>query len=365
MRTSDDAFVPPFCPNPLCRFHLEPEGWRFHHAGWFQRKAPPHWIRRFRCIACGRWFCTQTFDTTYWLKRPELQVPLLHGLAACSGFRQLGRSLGAAGTTLQRQASRLGRHGLLYQRLHGPKGPPTEPLVLDGLVSFEYSQYWPFEINVLVGATSHYVYGFTESELRRSGRMTDAQKARRAELEQAFAKPDPSATRKAVEALVPLAAPEPARLTIHSDEHAAYPRAFRNLPHEIDHHAVSSRRCRTARNPLFAVDLLDLLVRHGGANHKRETIAFSKRRQGALERMAVLQVWRNEMKRTSEKNLDSLTPAQILGLKTARQSADDILYRRLFPSRIPLPKPLDAYYERRIDTRQIANNTRHALTYAA
>jgi hypothetical protein len=38
----------------------------------------------------------------------------------------------------------------------------------------------------------------------------------------------------------------------------------------------------TAQNPLFPVNLADLLLRHSSANHKRETIAFSKRRQGAM-----------------------------------------------------------------------------------
>jgi len=32
---------------------------------------------------------------------------------------------------------------------------------------------------------------------------------------------------------------------------------------------------------------LDLWLRHGSANHKRETIAWSKRRQRAMERLAV------------------------------------------------------------------------------
>ena len=44
---------------------------------------------------------------------------------------------------------------------------------------------------------------------------------------------------------------------------------------------------RTPQNPLFPVNLSDLLIRHTGGNHKRETIAFSKRRQGALYRIAV------------------------------------------------------------------------------
>jgi hypothetical protein len=363
--TSDPAFCPPFCPNEACRFHRDPAGWKHVPYGTYERQLEPRVIRRFQCLACERTFSTQTFDTTYWLKKPHLQRPLLDSLVACSAFRQTGRSLGVAASSLQRQASRLGRHCLLFHLAHAPAASPTEPLALDGFVTFEYSQYWPFEINYLVGATSHFVYGFTESALRRSGRMTAAQKERRAELEKVHGRPSPHATRDAVESLVRLVTPEPVALDVRSDQHAAYRRAFRRLPHAVTHTTVSSRRCRARNNPLFAVDLLDLLIRHGSSNHKRETIAFSKRRQGALERMAVLQVWRNYQKRRSERDRRSLTPAQALGLMPHAVTQDELLHHRLFPHRVGLPAPLDQVYWRRIATRQVPNGTRHALKYAA
>src|SRR6185369_10164613 len=109
----------------------------------------------------------------------------------------------------------------------------------------------------------------------------------------------------------------------------------------------------------------DLLMRHSGANHKRETIAFSKRRQAALERAAIFQTWRNFMKRTSERRRKSPTPAQLLGLASRALGLDDVLARRLFPSRIPLPPTLAEVYWRRVPTRQIQPGTRHALRLAA
>jgi hypothetical protein len=280
-------------------------------------------------------------------------------------LRQIGRSLDIAPSTAERQASRLGRHCLLFQQLCGPKVTPQEVLELDGFLTFEYSQYWPFEINVMVGSTSHFLYGFTPSELRRSGRMTAAQRRRREQLEKEHGRPDPIATRRAVETLVRLVAPEPSALTIQSDEHAAYPRAFRSLPHAISHRTVSSRRCRTWNNPLSRVDLLDLLMRHSGSNHKRETIAFSKRRQAALERAAVFQVWRNFMKRTHERRRNSPSPAQALGLADRLLRVDDVLEGRLFPSRIRMPAVLADIYWRRVSTRQIQPGTTHALRLAA
>jgi hypothetical protein len=75
---------------------------------------------------------------------------------------------------------------------------------------------------------------------------------------------------------------------------------------------VAAIPSRTTQNPLFLVNLADLLLRHSGVNRKRETIAFSKRRQGALYRMAIWVVWRNYVKDPSENRRDG-PPAKALG----------------------------------------------------
>jgi transposase-like protein len=364
MRTFDAGFEPPFCPRPGCVHHGKPDGWTYRAHGFFERKAAPHRIRRFKCESCRRTFSTQTFDTTYWLKRPDLQRPL-HGLMiGCAAFRQGARMLEVAASTLERQGSRLGRHCLLFQQLHGPKAAPSEPLVLDGLVTFEYSQYWPFELNLLIGQWSHFIYGFTESELRRSGSMREDQELRRTELEKAHGRPHPGATARAVEQLLRLIVPPTDGPTLHTDEHAVYPQVARKVFPRVRHFRTSSRAPRTHHNPLFPANLADLLIRHSSANHKRETIAFSKRRQGAVERKAVFQVWRNFIKKTSERKPRSRTPAHFLALTDGRLGLDELLHRRLFPSLIALPSPLDDFYWRRLKTRQIPNGTEHRLKLA-
>ena len=132
---------------------------------------------------------------------------------------------------------------------------------------------------------------------------------------------------------------------------------------QFEHAVTSSRQARTSANPLFAANLLDLLIRHGSANHKRETIAFSKRRQSAAARLAILQVWRNYMKSLSERRQDR-TPAQRLGLLARRLRIADILKTRLFPSRVRLPERLMRYYRREIETRRVPNGRTHRLRLA-
>jgi transposase-like protein len=358
--------APPFCPNPACAYHRAPSAqWRWSRAGFFSRRAAPQRIQRFQCCHCRRHFSTQTFSTTYWLKRPALLPRIFHPLVACAGLRQIARQFAVSPQTVLGQAARLARHCLLFHQCHRPQGPVTEPLVLDGFESFEHSHYHPTRFHVVAGQTSHYFYGFTASELRRSGRMTGAQRRRRTELEQRVGRPDPRSTEVEVAAVLGLLAPTRQKLELHSDEHTDYPRALARLPHlEVTHRTISAHAARTPMNPLWAINLLDLLLRHSGANHKRETIAHSKRRQSAIERMFVFLVWRNHLKWFSEQRHDQ-TPAMRLGLEQRRLGLREVLGERLFPSRIALPQAWQRYYWRQVRTRVFARNAEHRLRYAA
>jgi len=275
----------------------------------------------------------------------------------------MAREAGVAHATIQRLLEHLGRHCLLLHERLRPRSAPSEPLVLDGFRTFEFGQYWPFDLNLLVG-TSHFVYGFNDAELRRSGTQTPRQRVRRQELEAAHGHPNPQATSRAVTELVGRTVPEGASVVLHSDEHTQYPTGLRQLRgRSIDHRTTSSKASRTPRNPLFPINLADLLLRHGGANHKRETIAFSKRRQGALYRAAIWQVWRNYMKSRSERRRDT-PPGVAIGVITNRWTVEAVLQQRLFPWQADLGGWLAECYFGRIPTRRLARSRHHDLSYA-
>jgi hypothetical protein len=313
----------------------------------------------------ARDFRSQTFAPTYWLKRPDLLIPTFHRLLGCSGFRQIAREFAVSPQTVLGLSARLGRHCLLTHLALAPKGPIPEPTALDSFEGFEFSQYYPTRFHLLAGRRSHFFYGFTDSEIRRSGRMTPAQRRRRAALERRLGRPDPRSTEREVAALLEIVAPDPQHLELHTDQHTDYPRAVARVAHlDVAHHTISSRAARTARNPLFEVNLLDLLLRHSGAHHKRETIAFSKRRQSAIERLWVFLVWRNYMKSFSERRRDA-SPAMRLGLLDHRLSAAKLLARRHFPSHAALPERWARYYWRQVPTRALPRLATHRLRYAA
>lgn len=365
MLTTPAPQAPPFCPNERCSFHDgATTSWRWVRCGFFTRLGDPRRIQRFQCRHCRRHFSEQTFRTTYWLKRPELLVPVFHRLVGCSGFRQIAREFGCSPQTIATHSGRLGRHCLLFHERMRPHGPLTEPLVLDTFVSFEYSQYHPTGFHVAVGKESHFFHGFTDSELRRSGSMTKAQKRKRARLEARHGRPDPRSTEKEVLALLQIVTAGSTHLVLYTDEHQDYPRALRQLVGvEVEHHTISSRAARTTRNPLFPINLLDLLIRHGGGNHKRETIAFSKRRQSAGYRMWLMLAWRNYVKPFSERRRGA-TPAMRLGVCDRPWKVEEMLAERIFPSQVPLPERYARSYWGQVPTRMIPNAVEHRKVFA-
>lgn len=364
MAAAPPPFTPPFCPNPNCPFHNDfTPGWRWKRAGFFHRLASPHRIPRFTCLHCRRCFSSQTFHPSYWLKRPDVLPQLLLKTVGAMANRQIARDLHVAPATVDRQLARLGRHCLLLHTHLSAHALPHGPLVLDGFESFEHSQFHPFHHHLLVEADSSFFWHFTDSPLRRKGRMTAWQQARRQQLEQRLGRPDPRAVAQDVRLLLQAVLPQDQPVTVRSDDHRAYPRAMQGLGCRLRHEVTSSRRRRDADNPLFEINLLDLLIRHSQAGHRRETIAWPKRRQGSAERLAVLLVWRNYVKWRWEKGCRQ-TPAMIRGLLPSRLTVAEILKRRLFRSRITLPARWDEYYRRAVVTAAVGVNRQHTLKYA-
>ena len=151
---------------------------------------------------------------------------------------------------------------------------------------------------------------------------------------------------------------------VRSDDHRAYPRAIASaFGATAIHRITSSKQRRDERNPLWEINLVDLMIRHSTAAHKRETIAWAKRRQASIEKLAIFQVWRNYIKRRREKGGRG-TSAMLLGLESRPWRVRDLLKERLFFEKTPLSHRWQQYYRREVKTRALAVNRVHDLSYA-
>jgi hypothetical protein len=279
------------------------------------------------------------------------------------GNRQLARANAVCHETIARHVARIGRHCFLRSTTLLTDRPPFTHVVVDGFESFEFSQFFPLHHHLAVDKISGFFIYFTDSELRRKGSMTADQRRQREVLEEELGRPDPKALQKDMTETLEVALNGAVSATVYSDFHPAYPGSLKRIPAEVTHHRTDSKLHRGIHNPLFEVNRLDMMIRHGSSNHKRETIAYSKRRQASAERLAIQQLWLNTMKWRSE-NRPGRTPAMELGWLDHRLDVAEILNERLFRSHVALPPRWAKYYERAVDTRAISRNRRHTLKYA-
>ena len=282
------GFQPPFCPNPKCDFHHPHPQWHFVRNG-SRRDRCGRRRQKFLCRACKREFSVSTFTASYWLRKPHLLAQVAAHVTEGSGLRQTARLLGTSHTTVMRHLARLGRHCLLTHAQLSFDAPIQEGLVFDGFESFAHSQFSPLHANLAVGKESWFLYLFTISPLRRKGTMTPEQKRTRTLLEERYGRPHPKAVEDGIYALLRPLIPRSTRrpCPLFSDDHHSYRRALGRLAAKgsaFVHKVTSSKARRTLANDLFSVNLADLLLRHQCANHRRETIAFSKLLQGLIDR---------------------------------------------------------------------------------
>lgn len=300
-------FTPPFCPNRSCPTHQIgfqiPSRW-FHRRGTrLTQVVGP--VQVFQCLVCRRGFSERTFDIDYWTHRFVDYRNIQNLLVGGSGLRQSCRTLGVSTRLLANRHTRLARQSLALHARCLRDFRLEEPLVFDGFESFAYSQYFPNNLNLLVTSSSQFVLGLNAAVLRRKGRMTDCQKARRAEIEQDYRAPGNAIYQSSLEMLgfgCQLAfESRTLPIRILSDEKPEYSRALSHLrpfgewmnQGLLVHSTTSSKAVRSLDNPLFPVNYLDRQLRKDLAEHVRETVRFARRLECSLERAVIHLVHHN------------------------------------------------------------------------
>ena len=337
-------------------------------------------VPRFRCLACRRGFSQQTFAVSYYLKRPELTVPIAQGVVNGAAHRQIARVAGCAPSTVTKRIARLGRHAeLLHQLCLGTLSAITEPIAYDDFETFTGTQYHPCGIGTSVGHHSWFLYGLSFAPHRRGGHLSPAQKRRQAHWDRRGGKPsrDPyaRALHQQLDLLLPMARDR--RLSVLSDDKKDYARAIRRHPlgGSVRHLVFPNPRRGPKGSPrtpealardraMFPLDTVHRFLRHSVKVHARETIAFGRRSEAQLERAHLFAVFRNLVKRRSERRPRSITPAVWLKLTDQTWTWERVFAQRLQPSRIDGGAPWPALYDRRMTTPTLASTPPHALKRA-
>jgi len=352
----------PFCPNPLCQNHLRPteEAW-YRSDGFHPTKAYGP-VPRFQCKACRKTFSTQTFALDYYVKHPLDYRDLAARHAGSAGLRAIGRALGASCATIQNRLDRLSRQALALHAELRPLARLREDLCVDGFVSFDVSQFFPNEITIAITSHSRFVYDLSHATRRRSGSMTEAQKAKAARLYAGFTFERGAVSRTFRDILGSLATERPPRtrrpLVLITDEKKEYARELRRSAlyqdqdgdHRIAQLTVHSRAPRTFLNPLFASNYLDREIRKDQANHHREASCFTRNVGNGMSRLALYCLDHNYRKKYRIKGpeADRRVHAEVAGIdRNLIEARLRAMFRdRTFLTRISLPPTLERIWRK-------------------
>ena len=351
--TSPSDFRPRFCPIAGCADHHLPSDRRYRYVrnGFYRRKCDRRRIQRFKCKRCGGGFSQQTFSVTYCMKRPDLLEWVSNWVPSGAAMRRVVRCRNGMRSqrpchpsTLPRVARRVGSQCLLaLEELRRSLPPISEPIVSDHFETFAGMQENALAVATPVGAWSWLVYGL-ESAWHRQATAAAKRKQRVA--------PTPGSIERSVKRMLDRLIEQMAEgdvLDLVSDDDPNHARAIERHPegHRIRHAAYPNPPGRLKGEPrdeatklrdteLFPVDLLHKLHRNWLADHHRETLAFGKRGEAVMERMAILATLRNLIQGVSERKNDETTPAMRLELTKRPWVWDEVLAERRFPTRIRL-----------------------------
>jgi len=303
---------PPYCPNKDCENHQFDHPYR---TKWYWKKGHYHSAaagspRRFQCKKCKTIFSMRTFSIDYFTKKKINYKRILLFLVSCSSIRAMARALNCNTETIQNRIRRLSRNMMAASQLLTENITPHEKgtFAADGLESFISSQFFPTNINILVGKYSQFVYDFSYFVFHRKGRTTEEQKKKMKALYQEVHFEQGGATRSFMEILDSFSRIMTKDLSrsyiLDTDENKIYRNCMKS--HEsirffmskkkIRHRLTHSKEERNFQNKLYAVNYIDREVRKDMAEHVRETERFGRNSNNAMERFGIYMFWHNFMK---------------------------------------------------------------------
>ena len=299
----------PHCPNKDCDNHKKPP----KNTSWY-RKAGFYWTQvngkkpRYACKSCGKTFTSRTFSIDYFAKKNIDYQELLNQQISASGINDMARKFHCNTGTVQNRIRRLSHQlqGAMALYLHDHK--IKENLAADGLESFVESQFFPTNINILIGKKSQFIYFIDSYYFKRKGNMTEYQKIKKETLykDALFEKKSSS---KSFDQLLDHVdklwdRKEKKTLILDTDENPIYQWSCKRhlgLKSAIEkemflHRLTNSREERNTDNKLFPCNYCDRMVRKDLAEHVRETVQFARDQNCSMERFTLYQFWLNFMK---------------------------------------------------------------------
>ena len=309
-------FRPPFCPNTLCKQHLNP-GIRFWiRFGFFKPSSRPERVQRFRCKTCRITFSKPTFCLDYWDQRPDLNQRLFENLVSGVGYRQTARTVHAAVSSLQYKARKLAAHaGLMHHNL-SPRLPADRAFLLDEEETYEQASIRTLTMPVLMEREHWFVVATDVGTTRRLAALGSKRREwqQREELE---AGPRPDQSRECVATVLKELDRrlDGAKLTLQTDLKGSYATiASEVFGDRVTHETTSGKLPRTTFNPLFPINTTLAMTRDNLGRLRRKSWLVTKKREWLQSHMNLFLSYRNYVRVRFNRDKDGESPAVKLQL---------------------------------------------------
>ncbi len=293
-----------YCPNPRCRNHnhlLEDDSW-MRKKGFVMTKRDGK-VQRYQCKECLVTFSLSYFSIDYYAHKNLSYPKLLNHLVSGSGIRDMARAMKYSPCLISNRIRRLSERVTAFcaKEIHDLE--LRESVAADGLENFILSQYFPTNVNVLVGQRSQFIYTFNALHFKRKGICTDEQKKKKAELYESARFEKGAASRRFREILDFLSEKAESSslksFILDTDEHPVYRYQFdhhESLSCKISHRTTNSQVERNYQNKLFSCNYIDRQIRKDLAEYVRETVQFGRNMNNSMDRFNCYCFWHNYLK---------------------------------------------------------------------
>ncbi len=301
-----------YCPNPECINHNHPS----QEDSWLRKKGfvttkRDGKVQRYQCRNCLTTFSLSYFSINYHAHKKLSYSTLLNHLVSGSGIRDMARAMNYSPGLITNRIQRLSKRITSVCAKGNYELELRESVAADGLENFILSQYFPTNINILVGQKSQFIYTFNAYHFKRKGACTSEQKKRKSELYISAQFEKRAASNRFREILKYLS--EKAELSsmknviLDTDEHPIYAYQVKNyasLSLKIHHRRTNSRKERNYQNKLFPCNYIDRQIRKDLAEFIRETVQFGRNINNSMDRFTCYSFWHNFLKpyRINRKN---------------------------------------------------------------
>lgn len=216
------------CPNSNCKFHHNNQCVVLD--GKYFRSNDSSWIKRFKCLSCGKKFSAATFSSACRQKKRRVNEPLKNLLVSGVSMRRAARLLGVHQITVKRKLIFLANQARLSHQefLKKFRESKIEHIQFDDLITSEHTKMKLLTVSLVVDKKKRHILAVEVGQIPAFGLLADKSRKKYGKR-RSFHK---QTLKKALLPLKEIISPE---TKFESDEHKLYPEVLKECFGDVIH----------------------------------------------------------------------------------------------------------------------------------